>query len=503
MDLFVHMYDIYGEYRVAPNDRLNALFRDCDFYSRIREFTLDGQVDILPHIFPKDTPRPSRLVSLSITRWPWTTVLSQQTATWGITLRSPDPPIPELLVESSSESLRRLSISACTIDIDNLPILCQLTHLSLTDFSPNLTGYPTVKQLLLILQANPNLEELLLEHGGLEVDDDQDLPFVLFTRLRRLRMTLQIQDMDSLLQHLRITSEVEEIELAVEGHQGLVLETVSSFLNDVVSPRAVQCVEARPVSGFFRPGMKYVRNSDSIQRPNLPHHSSFLELRFEGALELSVFLALEILRDATRLELFHDDLLVSQYLEIFKVAPMFQELVTWVGRECNSVRALLSAQDSQEEVGDNICPSCAPLRNLSYLRIIEADLREGEDISSNEAVILNFVRQRKHLELGLERLELVCCQYVSPDWVDELRRFVPEVFWDGRDGVGEAHLDDSDEDYCPSSRDESESVDSSWETTSWDSDKDSYASSSRLENSGSSEGGTASPESTEWAVGAL
>jgi len=50
---------------------LNAIFRDHDFYSRIREFTLDGQVDVLSYIFPKDTPRPSRLVSLSITRWPW------------------------------------------------------------------------------------------------------------------------------------------------------------------------------------------------------------------------------------------------------------------------------------------------------------------------------------------------------------------------------------------------------------------------------------------------
>jgi len=465
MDLFVHMYDVYAEYRTVPDDHLNAMFRDHDFYSRIREFTLDGQVDVLSYIFPKDAPRPSRLVSLSITHWPWTGGF-------------PYPPIPELLVESSSESLRRLSISACALDIDRLPNVRQLTHLSFTDFSPIFTRQsPTVRQLLLVLQANPDLEELLLDRDcGLGVDDGEDLPFVLLTRLRKLRVASYIQEMASLLQHLRITSEVEEIELNVEisfGRRVLTLETVSGFLNDVVSPRAVQCIEARPASDTFRPGMKYVRSSDSIQHPNFPHHSCFVELTFEGSFELSAFLALETLQDATRLRLFHDDLPTFEYLEIFEMAPMLQELVTWVGQECNPIRALLPAtQDSQEDVGENTCSPCVPLRNLSHLRIIEADLRDTEDEDSppNEAVILNLVRQRKILGFGLQRVELVCCECVSPDWVDELRQFVPDVFWDGRGGVGE---DDSDEDYYPPSSDpdDSDSGDSGGDADPHDSDR--------------------------------
>jgi hypothetical protein len=217
------------------------------------------------------------------------------------------------------------------------------------------------------------------------------------------------------------------------------------------------------------PRVKYVRKSVGIRHPNLPYHSSLAELRFENLSELYTFLALEMLRNATKLELFYDDLSTYEYLEIFEMLPVLQELVIWVGGECNCVRALLSGiQDYQEGAGGRTSPSCVPLRSLSYLRIIEADLRviEGDPRSPNEAVILNLVRQRKLIGLGLLRLELVCCQYVSLDWVEALRQFVPEVLWDGRDGVGEAHLDDSDEDYCPSSSDpgDLESDDSSWES---------------------------------------
>jgi len=495
MDLFVHMYDVYAEYRTVPDDHLNAMFRDHDFYSRIREFTLDGRVDVLSHIFPEDTPRPSRLDSLSITNL---VVVSSS--------RPADPSIPKLLVESSSESLRRLSISACVPDIGQLPIVRQLTHLSLTDFNlPHLAMHPTLKQLLLVLQANPDLEELLLDYGGcgLQADDDEDLPFVFFTRLRKLRTRLRAHDVAPLLQYIRIVSEVQEIELKVEeigSHE--VSEAVSSWLDSAVSPHVVQCIGARPVSYMSRPGVKYVRSSDSIQHPTLPHHSCFVELTFHGQFELSAFLALETLRNATRLELFHDDLPASRYLEIFEMAPMLQELVTWVGQECNPVRALLPAtQDSQEDVGENTCSPCVPLRNLSHLRIIEADLRDTEDEDSppNEAVILNLVRHRKILGFGLERVEFVCCECVSPDWVDELRQFVPDVFWDGRGGVGE---DDSDEDYYPPSSDpdDSDSGDSGGDTNPYDSDKDSYALSSRLEDSDSDEGETASSESTGWVL---
>ena len=506
MDLFVHMYDIYGEYRAIPGDHLTAMFRDHDFYSRIREFTLDGLVDVLSYIFPEDTPRPSRLVSLSIPRW-------EATPTSRISPSSPIP-IPELLVESSSESLRRLTISACTIDIDQLPILHQLTHLSLTDFySPGTPRYPTIKQLLLVLQANPGLEELSLVHEDCRLEEDrdrdEDLPFVSFTRLRKLRMTLHDQYFAPLLQHLRIVSEVEEIELkVVEGHGDHLdptLETVSSWFNGVVSPRAVQCIETRPAHVMVRSGMKmkYIRKSDGIRHPNLPHHSCFTELQFEWPSELFAFLALESLRNATRLELFHSDLSTSQHLVIFEMLPVLQELVTWAGRECNSVRALLPAtQDSQEDVQGGACLPYIPLRNLSCLRIIEADLKgiEDDDGPPNETIILNLVRQRKILGFGLQRLELVCCQCISPGWVDELRQFVPDTFWDGEGGVGEAYSDDSDEYHCSSScdLDDSESGSCDWEAISRDSDGDIPASSSHIWDSDSDGGDTTFSESTDW-----
>jgi len=504
MDLFIHMYDIYGEYRAAPDDRLTAMFQDHDFYSRIREFTLDGLVDVLSYVFPEGAPRPSRLVSLSIAHW--VVVSTIHGATEIIHRRSPSPPIPELLVESSSESLRRLKITACIPDIDQLTILRQLTHLSLTDFySPDTPGHPTIKQLLLVLQANPDLEELLLSNRacGLQEDDDEELPFVSFTRLRKLVVNLHIRDLAPLVQHLRIVSEVEEIELGIEVYaepRDPIPETVSGWFNDVVSPHAIQCIETRPASDMFRPAIKYVRKSNNTQHPNLPHHSCFVELRFERQSELSAFLALETLHNATRLELFRDDLSAYQYLGIFEMVPMLRELVIWVGQECNSVRALLPVtQYSQEDLKGNTYLSYTPLRNLSYLRVIEADLRDikGEDNSPNRTVILNFVRQRKLLGLGLQRLELVCCKCVPSGWVDELRRFVPDTLWDGEGGVGGVYSDDSDEDYRPSSCD-SESDCSDWETISHDSDEDLSASSFHVEDSDSDGGETNSFESADW-----
>ena len=315
------------------------------------------------------------------------------------------------------------------------------------------------------------MEELSLDHEACrqEEDDDENLPFASFTRLRKLRITLHVQYFVPLFRHLLIVSEVEEIDLKLvehrgdtagyeymedyEDHRSSVLETVFSWFNDVVSPRTVQCIEVCPAPAMIGRGMKmkYVRKSDSIRHPTLPHHSCFVGLRFEWPFELSAFLALETLRNATRLEVFYSKLSASQHLGIFEMVPALQELVTWAGRDCNSLRALFSTtQDSREDVQDSLCLSHVPLRNLSYLRIIEADLRIKGNGSSNEVVILNLVRRRKLLGFGLKRLELVCCQYVSPGWVDELRRFVPDTFWDGE---GEVGVDDSDGDYCSSSCD--------------------------------------------------
>jgi hypothetical protein len=249
------MYDIYGEYRAPPDDRLNTMFRDQDFYSRLREFTLDGEVDVLSYVFPEATPRPSRLVTLSVTRF--ATTSSMQHATWVADQRPPNLPLPKLLVESSSQTLRQLTISNCTPDFDQLPIVVrQLTHLSLTYFtSPRFESHLTIKKLLFILRANPGLEEFFFYHGesGLKADDNEDLPFVSFTHLRKLRVVLQFQDVALLLQHLRIMSEVEEVKVKV-ARQGPIPEKLASWFNDAVSPHAVQCIEARPASHLCRPG---------------------------------------------------------------------------------------------------------------------------------------------------------------------------------------------------------------------------------------------------------
>lgn len=505
MALFVHMYDVYGEYYAPPDDCLSAMFRDHDFYSRLREFTLDGEIDVLSYIFPEDTPRPSRLVSLSIVRStaiPMISAIMDQIP--------PNPPVPELLVESSSESLRRLSISACTLDFDQLPIIRQLTHLSLTALGPGLT----VKKLLFFLQANPGLEELVFDYtkSPLKANDDEGLPLVLLPHLRKLRATLLAQDLAHLFERLRIVSEVEEVEVTIEGFESSgepLPETICHWFNDVVSPRAVQHIKARPAFDVFRSaGMKYVQKSDSVQHTNPPGHTNFVELRF-GPSELIDLLSLQVLRNATRLELFHDDLSTSRYLGVFEAASVLQELVIWAGRECNFVRALLpTAQDSQEDVGSgSLHLSYVPLPNLSYLRIIEADFRntEDENDSSNETVILNFVRQRQLLGLGLRRLELICCSYVYPDWVDDLRSFVPEVFWDERDGAGGIYSDDSDDEYWPSSPgpEGSESSGPGWESHGSDEGGTivSESSGSGWESYSSDEEDTVVSESSNWILG--
>ncbi|KAF9778604.1 hypothetical protein BJ322DRAFT_1091545 [Thelephora terrestris] len=450
VDLFVHMYDIYGEYRAPPDDRLDAMFRDRDFYSRLREFTLDGEVDVLSYIFPDDNPRPFRLVSLSIER-----------CATPLNLPRLGFPIPKRLVEASFSSLKRLCISACIIDFDQVQIVRQLTHLSLTNLNlPYFEKPVSMKKLLYLLQANPDLQELFIdqEKCGLGVGDDEDLPFVSFARLRKLCVMLRIEDIAYFFRHLMVTSEVEEIAVETSDEDPLP-EILSRWFNDVVSPRSVQSIEARPALSLFRPRMEYIRGSDGIQYPNLPCYS-LLRLQMWPD-QLPPFLTLGILRNATKLELFHDYLSAYSYLEIFKTASALQELVTWAGRECNSLRALLpTSQESREDVGGI---SYVPLPKLSYIRIIEADVEgiQDDDGTPNKAAILNVFRRRKLLGLGLRRLELVCCKCVSPGWIDELRSFVPEVLWDG---VGGACLEDSDEDYCPSESSGSESDGSSWET---------------------------------------
>lgn len=72
----------------------------------------------------------------------------------------------------------------------------------------------------------------------------------------------------------------------------------------------------------------------------------------------------------------------------------------WVGQESSSVHALLPAvQDSQEDMEGSICLSCAPLRSLSHLRVVEAGPRgiRGEGSSLDDVVTLNLVRERKLL----------------------------------------------------------------------------------------------------------
>ena len=104
------------------------------FHSRLREFTPDGHIGVLSSIFPKDDPRPSRFVSLTIKHW-----AAAQSVPWITTRTAPNPPIPKPLAESSFGSLKRLYISVCTLDFDKFPIMRQPIHLSLANF--NLTHF--------------------------------------------------------------------------------------------------------------------------------------------------------------------------------------------------------------------------------------------------------------------------------------------------------------------------------------------------------------------------
>ena len=465
-DLFVHMYDVYKKYRPLPEDPTDILSRDPDFRSRLRGFTIDGETSPLSHIFPMDSPRSFRLISLSITR------LTTETDSPVGRLAALNPRVLHLLVEGSSESLERLSISPCAFDFSQL-IIRRLTHLSLTNINSPLT----IKKLLFFFQAHPGLEEIRLHFERCQQDvKNQDLPLVSFARLRKLRVTLPTQDVERLFGNMHILSEVEEAEVTMPWFTSLLPDTFRRWFNDVVSPREIQCIEARPVD-HSGPGVRYVRGTDSVQHPNLPHHSTFVGLRLRLPEQLD-FLSLQVIRNTTRLELFHDDLSASQYLQVFERTPALRELVTWAGRKCMSVRALLPAlQDSriEDEGSETYLPPWVPLSNLSYLRIIEADLREIEDAEgyANDAAILDLVRQRRLLGFGLQRLELVYCVSVRADWLDQLRSFVPEVFWDGRDGPGWIYSADSDsvEDYDPSSAERG------------DSDEDHRSSSSESEDS--------------------
>lgn len=139
-------------------------------------------------------------------------------------------------------------------------------------------------------------------------------------------------------------------------------------------------------------GMKYVRESNSTQHPNPLYHSPPVELRFGKPPELSAFLALEMQpgwsfpRQSFSLPVPWD----------IRDDTNDSGLVTWVGWECYSARVFFPAtQDSQEGMEGSTRLSCVPLWSL--------------------------------FGLWLQRLEFMCCQCVSPGWVDELRRFISDI----------------------------------------------------------------------------
>ena len=437
LDLFIHMYDITGEYRMVAREEFDTMFKDPGFHQRIREITFDGDPETFIRLFDNAPILPPRLTSLTLTNGfaPFST-----------------PRTPAGFV---APCLEKLEIVDLCFDLDTIAGTRNLTHLSMTMYKD---CFPNSAKLLSVLRENTRLEyfrfiskfESSLEDGSSRIP----LPHL---RILDVKFHWTKFRISRFLELLELSANIEEIKLATsfrERHDNLawVLGTVypaippdrlhhlvvreSSSQNTAFHYRKFPSADV----SFLQTAPVLMLKSDDILKS--PTHGRLKELEQYSILSNLTHLEIKIFQWKPRLR------------PVFEMTKALEKLTVWTWKHCRELFDVLSpaiAGSDTDGAGDaEGTNSTGPagvrllLPALGELTIIEADLSKFDQDTSP----ISCFRARDQHGSRLETLKFLVCSYFDPDWVEELEGFVQEVFWD------ELEVDTSSDDETESSESE-------------------------------------------------
>ena len=431
LGLFIHMYDITGQYRMVAQEEFDTMFQDATFHKRIREITFDGDIYTFRRLFDNTLHRPLRLVSLSFTN----------------RFTQPIPPLTP--IGFITPCLEKLHISDLDFDLGSIVGTRNLTHLSLV---ANRHCFGNSGKLLAVLQANPFLEYLRFTRGYCNPPPEHGFSHIPLLHLRTVDMELfwTKSQLSRFFERLELSANIEEIKLTTvthEKHENLawILGAVHPAIS--LGPVRHLLIRESPLRDVAFHYSKYP--SDDM---SLPQTAPFLILGSDNILESPLHHYLgELGRYNDLSNLSHLEVMIFQWKPhlrpVFEVTKTLEKLTVWTWNHCRGLFDVLHPEAVGGDAGgaDNVeeASSTSPARvrlllpALRELTIIEADFRSSDPDTSRSQLniaVLNCFRARRQQGSHLEILRLIACHYVHPIWVEELEEVVQEVFWDGLEG---------------------------------------------------------------------
>ena len=429
LDLFIHMYDITGQYRMVAQEEFDAMFQDPTFHERVREITFEGAVHTFVQLFNRTPHRPPRLISLSFTNWSTGCVPSY---------------IPTGFITSC---LKKLKICDLCFDLDSIVGTRNLTRLSLIA-NPCGHSFDNRGKLLTVLRANPLLEYLHLTGVFRDPLPEHGLPPIPLPHLRTINMRDRWtrSQFSQFFECLKLSANIEEIKLtstsAHESHENLAC--ILTTVYPAIPPDRVQHLLIRESSSF---GSAFHYRKFPSDDTTLPQTAPFLILKSGDILEsphhnhLGELERYNLLSNLSHLEV-KIFLWRPDFQPIFEMTKKLEKLTVWTWNYCRHLFDVLSPEAVGSHSADNTeeASLTSPARvqlllpALRELTVIEAKFRSSKQHDSRtqlENAGLSCFRARKQHGSPLEILKLVACHCVDHDWVEELEEVIEEVFWDG------------------------------------------------------------------------
>ena len=194
LDLFIHMYDVTGEYRMVAREEFNIVFKDPCFHQRICEITFDGDPETFIRLFDDAPIIPSRLTSLT---------LANGFAPFS-TSRAPAGFI--------TPCLKKLEIADLCFNLNTIAGTRNLTHLSMTMYKDR---FPDSAKLLSVLGGNTCLEyfRFIGKFESPLEDDSSRIPLP-YLRALDVRFHWTKFRISRFLEFLELSANIEEIKLS-------------------------------------------------------------------------------------------------------------------------------------------------------------------------------------------------------------------------------------------------------------------------------------------------
>ena len=428
LDLFIHMYDILGEYRMTVQEEFDTMFKDTAFHQRIREITFDGDPATFTRLFDQAPIHPPRLTSLSFMN--------------GLTsLTTPRAPVGFI-----TPCLQKFEIVDLDLNLDSITSTHNLTHLSLTIYKGIFSGSGRI---IALLQENPRLEyfRLISVFDGTPLEGGPS--HVPLPHLRTLDMKLfwTTSQFSRFLECLELSTNIEEIKLATSYPGGC--DNLAWGFNAVypaMSPDLPQHLMVRESSP--KDTACHYRKHLS-EDASFPQTAPFLTLRSDDILKSSRHDYLgELEKHNVLSNLTHLEVRVFRWKPhlrpVFEMTKSLEKLTVWTWGYCRGLFRDLHPEvvgddaesaDTTKE-GNSTSPAGVwlPLPTLRELTIVEAEFHntDPERLPSAINVAFSCFSSRKQHGSPLDVLKFLGCRYDGPnlDWIEELEESIQEVFWE-------------------------------------------------------------------------